>query len=523
MRISAAAIAASLCLTLAFAAKEAPVIPKGLEYAEPGTTMALVCKVDFLDRYLEEANDRGPGAAQNPASEAIALQMAGAQKRLLPALSGEIVLTVQRPDPTGGAEDGPPSPAVLVVAPVRDRVLLDAGLRELFEATGATLDVAPDGTTFVKTSGKTASELCYRQQDGYLFLGSDPDVIDRAIARERTRDGLHRAPSLLNALADLRKDPEAFGYFREPPVESSSQDAGDEAPATVVAMYRTDHGTVVETFSPGHPIASTSAFGGLSGLFFRGMAPDSSVMMSMQNQKETLNRIAEWGLLIERRRSETKTMPGPTSGFVHLSSVAGQLPSAASLTATDAWGRSLLYRCDGGSYTILSLGKNGAYDSSLLGEARQTTTAFDDRDLVLHDGRFVQGASRERAQDALAGSQPIPREDTAPTVPRPDPSDPAAPRIVAGSVEPPKLSTKVKPVYPEEARLSKIEGKVFLEAIIDETGRVTDVRVRSAVAPDLGLSDAAITAVRQWTYEPAKQEGKPVKVYFTVVVDFRLE
>jgi len=50
------------------------------------------------------------------------------------------------------------------------------------------------------------------------------------------------------------------------------------------------------------------------------------------------------------------------------------------------------------------------------------------------------------------------------------------------------------------------------------------VRVlNAAIAPDLGLSDAAARAVRDWVYEPAKKDGKPVRVYFTVVVDFRLE
>ena len=40
--------------------------------------------------------------------------------------------------------------------------------------------------------------------------------------------------------------------------------------------------------------------------------------------------------------------------------------------------------------------------------------------------------------------------------------------------------------------------------------------------PNMGFEDAALAAVKQWRYEPATQNGRPVDVYFTVVVDFTL-
>ena len=36
------------------------------------------------------------------------------------------------------------------------------------------------------------------------------------------------------------------------------------------------------------------------------------------------------------------------------------------------------------------------------------------------------------------------------------------------------------------------------------------------------LEEAAISAVQQWRYQAALQNGKPVEVYFTIVVDFSL-
>jgi TonB family protein len=39
----------------------------------------------------------------------------------------------------------------------------------------------------------------------------------------------------------------------------------------------------------------------------------------------------------------------------------------------------------------------------------------------------------------------------------------------------------------------------------------------------LGFEEEAIEAIRQWRYEPGRQNGVPVDVYFTVVVEFVLQ
>ena len=49
-----------------------------------------------------------------------------------------------------------------------------------------------------------------------------------------------------------------------------------------------------------------------------------------------------------------------------------------------------------------------------------------------------------------------------------------------------------------------------------------DISVIRVNRPSLGFEESAILAVLQWRYEPALQNGKPVEVYFTVVVDFSL-
>ena len=90
---------------------------------------------------------------------------------------------------------------------------------------------------------------------------------------------------------------------------------------------------------------------------------------------------------------------------------------------------------------------------------------------------------------------------------------------MVGDVRPPELLLKVQPQYPEIARRARIEGKVVLEAVIDGSGNVVNVRVLRSVPL---LDGAATEAVKQWKYRPARQNGRPVKVYFTVIVDFTL-
>jgi protein TonB len=80
-------------------------------------------------------------------------------------------------------------------------------------------------------------------------------------------------------------------------------------------------------------------------------------------------------------------------------------------------------------------------------------------------------------------------------------------------------SSKIKPEYPEVARKARIAGKVLLSAVIDREGNVTDVTVLKGHPM---LNNAAIDAVKKWKYKPAIQNGKPVKVYMTVGVDFTL-
>jgi len=107
--------------------------------------------------------------------------------------------------------------------------------------------------------------------------------------------------------------------------------------------------------------------------------------------------------------------------------------------------------------------------------------------------------------------------------PAPPPIGNTGPLIAGvGGVSNPVLLDKIQPIYPELARKAGIQGKVFLQAIVNDDGSVQNVSVLSCTAPDLGFEDAAIEAVRQWRYKPGEQNGRPVDVFFNVAVDFTI-
>lgn len=86
---------------------------------------------------------------------------------------------------------------------------------------------------------------------------------------------------------------------------------------------------------------------------------------------------------------------------------------------------------------------------------------------------------------------------------------------------PPKPVKKVQPFYAEEIKKKGIEGTVILEVKTDKKGNIVDITVIKSVHPE--LDSAAESALKQWKYEPASKDGKPVSVVFTVSVDFKLD
>ena len=91
---------------------------------------------------------------------------------------------------------------------------------------------------------------------------------------------------------------------------------------------------------------------------------------------------------------------------------------------------------------------------------------------------------------------------------------------VGGGVSAPRALYAPDPEYSEEARKSKYQGVVVLWLIVGADGRPRDMKVLRSLG--MGLDQKAIEAVRQWKFEPAMKDGKPVAVQINVEVNFRL-
>ncbi len=78
-----------------------------------------------------------------------------------------------------------------------------------------------------------------------------------------------------------------------------------------------------------------------------------------------------------------------------------------------------------------------------------------------------------------------------------------------------------KIIYPTLANKQKIEGVVYLELYIDNTGVIRNIKVLKD--PGFGLADAAIRAFEGIKCEPALANGIPVAVRFRYPVRFKLK
>ncbi|WP_456428234.1 energy transducer TonB [Rhodocaloribacter sp.] len=74
--------------------------------------------------------------------------------------------------------------------------------------------------------------------------------------------------------------------------------------------------------------------------------------------------------------------------------------------------------------------------------------------------------------------------------------------------------------YPLWAKLADVEGRVIVQFVVDEQGRVVEPVVVRGIG--FGCDEAAVRAVRRARFKPGEQRGKPVKVKMSLPVVFLL-
>lgn len=121
-----------------------------------------------------------------------------------------------------------------------------------------------------------------------------------------------------------------------------------------------------------------------------------------------------------------------------------------------------------------------------------------------------------------ASGQPSP----SPARPAPPPSS-TTPRAAAtpppAGYRPPKPLQRTPLSYPELAKLNRITGVLRLLLTVDEAGRVTDTALLTG-SGSLLLDQAAFDpGIRNWTFQPATLEGRPVTGTYEQELEFKLD
>jgi TonB family protein len=84
----------------------------------------------------------------------------------------------------------------------------------------------------------------------------------------------------------------------------------------------------------------------------------------------------------------------------------------------------------------------------------------------------------------------------------------------------PKILRSAEPVWSGAMTARGRPGHVKLQCVVDLCGRVGQCEALETSGPE--YTDAAIAAVQKRLYRPATAGGKPVAIYFTIEVNFRM-
>jgi TonB family protein len=83
-----------------------------------------------------------------------------------------------------------------------------------------------------------------------------------------------------------------------------------------------------------------------------------------------------------------------------------------------------------------------------------------------------------------------------------------------------KATKKVKPAYPEESLKNKVTGRVIVNILVDENGKVPEAKVKEA--PDELTGQAVVEAAKQWEFQaPPKVQGR--QICYSSTLSFKFE
>jgi len=76
--------------------------------------------------------------------------------------------------------------------------------------------------------------------------------------------------------------------------------------------------------------------------------------------------------------------------------------------------------------------------------------------------------------------------------------------------------------YPTIAQENNISGKVYVRFVVEKDGNISDIKVVRGVSPE--LDQEAIRVIKMMPkWKPGTQRGEPVRVTFTLPINFTLK
>ena len=97
---------------------------------------------------------------------------------------------------------------------------------------------------------------------------------------------------------------------------------------------------------------------------------------------------------------------------------------------------------------------------------------------------------------------------------------PPTPTEMAEHFSPSRPLKMASPIYPAAMKLTKTDGEVVIEFIVDTTGRVREPRVVSSTHQS--FTDHALAAVKAWRYTPAYKDGRAVNIRIRAPINFKM-
>jgi TonB family protein len=94
-----------------------------------------------------------------------------------------------------------------------------------------------------------------------------------------------------------------------------------------------------------------------------------------------------------------------------------------------------------------------------------------------------------------------------------------APLPIGGRIAMPPRLVHTQPIYPQLAKVGKVQGTVDIAIVVDQFGNVEQAKVVRSIPQ---LDNAAVEAVRKWKYSPTVVNGVAVPVTMVVHVTFAL-